>query len=277
MKTGYVTNAWGQGGGCGQGVTSLKDLYYEMFDENTIAYADIAAAGFSYVEIFEGNVRRYLVDKEKFKDDLQRYGLQICAVYTGANFVYKDAQDDEISRIRDLCEILVELKVPNLIVGGGAIRYDGAREEDYETLAKGLNQVSDLAASYGILAGYHPHLGTIVLSEEEIDRIMSMTTIDLFPDIAHIAAGGSDPYEIVRKYIERIHYSHIRDYQEDRFRVLGEGSLRVSEILDLLSDRYGEQLCFSVESADGACDDPVYAVNASEKYLKHYWDSKNIR
>lgn len=271
MKIGYGTNAWGIGAGWGGGVCSIKDMYYiSLGDEDEKALAGISAAGFEYVEMLEGNARRYFEDKAKFVDTLDQYNLKLNAVYTGANFIYKDAFEDEFMRIKELCGLLKELDVPTLVVGGGAIRYGQVPEDDYKLLGEGLNRVKEYAGSIGISTGYHSHLGTIVITRDEIDKVMRYTEMDMIPDIAHIAAGGSDPLEVVRSYIDRIKYAHMRDYDTNAkaFRQIGLGNLALKQIMQLF-DEHGVEI--TVEAADGAYDNADEGALIAASWLRAYY------
>ena len=59
MKLGYCTITWGGVVGHAQGVTSVKDLFYLTHGPMDRAVADIAAAGYQGVEMFDGNLADY--------------------------------------------------------------------------------------------------------------------------------------------------------------------------------------------------------------------------
>ena len=56
QKIAYHANCWGPLGGHPVGVTSIKDLVYQTFGDMNRAFADIAAAGYHAVELFDGNL-----------------------------------------------------------------------------------------------------------------------------------------------------------------------------------------------------------------------------
>ena len=51
MKLGYQTITWGGVVGQAQGVTSIKDLFYQTYGSTEKAVQDIAAAGYQGIEI----------------------------------------------------------------------------------------------------------------------------------------------------------------------------------------------------------------------------------
>ena len=54
-----------------------------------------------------------------------------------------------------------------------------------------------------------------------------MSDIKICPDLAHLAAGGGDPLEIVKKYYDRISFVHLKDLDENGFAPLGTGHVDV--------------------------------------------------
>ncbi|MGV2686874.1 TIM barrel protein, partial [Clostridium perfringens] len=88
----------------------------------------------------------------------------------------------------------------------------------WESLAEGLNQAGEIAASYGMKLAYHHHGGTVVEQPYEIDRLMSMTDpslVSLLYDTGHAYYGGNDPLELLRKHYDRIAYIHLKDIRLD--------------------------------------------------------------
>jgi inosose dehydratase len=68
----------------------------------------------------------------------------------------------------------------------------------------------------GLQAVYHYHMGTIVQAENEIDRMMELTTdaLGLLLDTGHAVYGGADPVRLARHYKQRIHHVHAKDVRE---------------------------------------------------------------
>ncbi len=112
-------------------------------------------------------------------------------VYSGANFIYGEILEDELARIGSAARLATRLGAEHLVVGGGAVRASGTREEDYRLLGEGLERVVALAQDGGLVPSFHPHLGTCVESPEQIGKVFQYTGINLCPDTAHLAAGGT--------------------------------------------------------------------------------------
>ena len=260
-----MTNAWGQVTGHPGGVTSVKDLYYLSTGSTEEAIMKISEVGYKEIEIFDGNLMEYYGNKKKFSEIMERNNMNLLALYSGANFIYKEIKKEEIYKINKVASFASELGAKHLVVGGGAIRADGVKEGDYNFLAEGLDEIQDLAKEHGLLASYHPHLGTIVQAPEQLDKLMQLTSINLCPDTAHIDAGGGDSIKVVSRYVERIKYIHFKDYDVGKFLPLGEGKIDFKKIINILSENNFEGE-ITVEG-DGYDGDPVEAAELSYRFL----------
>lgn len=263
-KLGYQANCWGPLGGNAVGVTSITELTYRTFGDMAAAFADIAAAGYQGVEVFDGN----LLDQSAA--DLRRLfednGLSLVAAYSGANFIFDDILAEEMDRIRRAADRTAELGAPHFVVGGGAKRFDGTRDGDYGKLGAALEKVAGLARERGLTAHYHPHLSTIVEGPDEVRRVFAETSIHFCPDTAHLAAAGGDPAEMIREHAERISYVHLKGLQREPFAFtpLDRGDLDSAPIVRALRD-IGFDGWVTVEL--DAWDDPRGGAELSRAYL----------
>jgi inosose dehydratase len=268
MRLAYHSITWGGVIGAPQGVTSIKDLYYLSNGSVEAAVKDIAAAGYEGTEVFDGNLAAYADRPEVLTDLLAATGVELVSVYTGANFVYADVLPDEMHRIRSACELAATFGAARLVVGGGARRASGTTPDDYDRLGAALDSVADLAAEHGLDASYHPHLSTIVESPDELDRLMERTRIGFCPDTAHLAAGGGDPAELIRRYADRLRHVHLKDVALEtlRFLPLGQGDLDLPDIVRAVREAdYDSWLVVELDSYDG---DPREAAEISRAHLR---------
>jgi inosose dehydratase len=268
MRLGCHTITWGGVIGDATGVTSVKDLYYRTHGPMDRAIADIAAAGYSGTEMFDGNLADYAGRPAELRGLLDSAGLELVSVYTGGNFIYNDIREDELDRVRRAAGFGRSVGASTLVVGGGARRARGTTDADYAALATALNEVTRIAEEHGLTACYHPHLTTIVESPDELDRLMPNTQIGFCPDTAHLAAGGGDPAELIRRYPDRIRYVHLKDAQFEPlgFLPLGQGEIDFPDVVAaLLESGYDGWLMVELDSYTG---DPLEAAKISKAYLE---------
>jgi inosose dehydratase len=265
MKVAYMTNAWGAVmAHCGA-VNNVNGAYYVSTGADAEAIAGIAAAGYEQIEIFDGNLLAYEGREAAFRDLLEKNKVSLLAVYCAANFIYGEIRDEELYRIEKAAAFAKKFGASEIALGGGATRYDGIREDDYKKLATALDKTAAIAAGLGMRASYHPHLGSLVQTPEQLDRLMSLAKICLCPDTGHVVAGGGDPVAIVKKYADRIRYIHLKDITKDGlFCPLGEGVIDFLAIIDALK---GRNVLYAIE-CDGYSGRPEDAAKITADYLK---------
>jgi inosose dehydratase len=273
MKLGYHTITWGGVVGHPAGVTSVKDLYYLAHGSTERALADIADAGYTGIELFDGNLVEYGDRRDEFRGLLRTHGLELVAVYCGANFVFREILTEELWRIDRAAELAADLGAEHLVLGGGASRAAGQAPEDLDRLAEGVAAAGDIADRYGLTPSYHPHLGTIVETPDALDAIMEKIDMGLCPDLAHLAAGGGDPAAIIRRYHDRIPYVHLKDLSRatQRFMPLGAGDLDLADVVAALGEiAYDGWMTVELDEYAG---DPAEAARQSRAFLRPHVDA----
>lgn len=265
MRIGYMTNAFGPLVGDGAGVTSVKDIRYLTLGDDEEILKKITGVGFKSIEVLEGNLTKYGKDISVLKDMLAKYNAEMMSVCVGANFIYKDALEDEMFHMEEVAKLAKETGVTYAAICGGAIRGKGIQEGDYRLLGEGLDEARKVFEAYGVEASYHPHLGSIAETPDQIDKLFSLTDIPICPDLAHLAAGGGNPLEIIKKYYDRISFVHLKDLDENGFAPLGTGKIDIDGVLTFLKEK-GYKGDYLVE-IDGYTGDPEEACKISYDFL----------
>jgi inosose dehydratase len=224
-------------------------------------------------ELFDGNLMEYAGREDELRGLMARLGLELVGVYSGANFIFPDILEEELSKIAGVVQLAASLGAAHLVVGGGAIRSSGIEERDFRLLGEGLERVVGLAEQAGLIPTFHPHLGTCAQSPEQIAKVFAHTTIGFCPDTAHLEAGGGDPVELMRTYSGRMPYVHLKDYADGAFRPLGEGGQDLTRILDdLVATGYDGWITVELDSFPGH---PVDAARTSKAYLDERLTRRN--
>jgi myo-inosose-2 dehydratase len=127
--------------------------------------------------------------------------------------------------------------------------------EQWPEFAARLNEVAARVADEGLCLAYHHHMGTVVETRDEIDRLMERTgeSLGLLLDTGHAAFAGADPAALADRHAGRIVHVHCKDLragvhaavrQRDSsfldavidgvFTVPGDGSIDFPEVLGVL-------------------------------------------
>jgi len=138
-------------------------------------------------------------------------------------------------------------------------------EADWESFGAGIEALAAFAAAQGITLVYHHHMGTIVETEDEIDRLMAVTgpATHLLLDTGHCLFGGGDPLRLAQKHMGRVRHIHAKNVRPAVMRAVREQGLSFLEGV-----RRG---VFTVPGdAEGGVDfEPVLKVAAAHGY--HGW------
>jgi inosose dehydratase len=78
-----------------------------------------------------------------------------------------------------------------------------------------LDAVADLAASLGVTAALHPHVGTMVEGPADVEAVLDGSRIGLCLDTGHLLVGGTDPVALARRVAGRITHVHLKDVDAD--------------------------------------------------------------
>lgn len=237
-KKAYHTNCWGALGGNAVGVTSITQLTYRTFADIERAIREIAEAGYTGTELFDGNLLEYEGRYIDLSTVLESAGIKLVAVYSGANFIFEEILVEELSRIRRVAEAAAKMGAEHLVVGGGAKRAAGRKPDDIKKLGAALEKVVTIAKTCGLNAHYHPHLTTIVEGPIDVREVFTETSIDFCPDMAHLAAAGGDVPDMIREHRKRISYVHLKGWQKNPFAFtpIDTGTLDMGAIVQALKE-----------------------------------------
>jgi inosose dehydratase len=119
----------------------------------------------------------------------------------------------EVDRFIDAC-LACGASVVVLAAYTGVDGYDARPALDdagWATLLGNLDRIADRARERGVVAALHPHVGTMVESGEETERVIGGSRVGLCIDTGHLIVGGGDPVAISAGHPERVVHVHLKD------------------------------------------------------------------
>ena len=271
----------------------MPDLGAENTFEQCVS--EMALAGFTGCEV--GN--KYPRDTAVLKKALELRGMQICNAWFSSFLTtkpYEEVEKDFIEHITFLMEM--GAKVVGISEQGHSIQGTDKpifeakyvmNDEEWDTLCTGINKLGKIAKDMGIKLCFHHHMGTVVQTEEEIDRLMANTDPELFGllfDCGHLAYCGEDYMSVLNKYADRIRHVHLKDIRPEKveqvkrehlsflqgvrlgtFTVPGDGVIDFKPIFDVLEKTGYEGYVLVEAEQDPAIANPLeYAIKA-RKYI----------
>ncbi len=163
-------------------------------------------------------------------------------------------------------------------------------DEEWDKLCTGINKLGKVAKDMGIKLCFHHHMGTVVQTEAEIDRMMQNTDPELFGllfDSGHLAYCGEDYMSVLNKYADRIRHVHLKDIRPEvvakvkenhwsflqgvragAFTVPGDGCIDFKPIFDVLEKTGYEGYVLVEAEQDPAIANPFEYALKARKYIR---------
>ena len=268
----------------------------ELGAENTFrqTVSEMALAGFTGCEI--GN--KYPSDPAELKKQLDLRGMRIASRWFSSFLLtqpYEQVRQDferELDFLAAVGADRINVSEQSYSIQGKqdvAILDDGNRhimnDLEWDRLCDGLNALGRVAAGRGFKLCFHHHMGTVVQTAAETDRLMAHTDphyVFLCYDTGHFTFAGEDPLAMLRKYVDRVGHVHLKDMrlsvvEEARkngwsflqsvrngaFTVPGDGNVDFDPVFKLLSDAgYQGWLLVEAEQDPAKADPLEYAMKA---------------
>jgi inosose dehydratase len=145
---------------------------------------------------------------------LNSYGLRCVGQF--APVLLHDEDHDPLPDIAAPLDALLACGGDVLVLAAatGSNGYDarpGLDDRQWATLLANLDRLGTAAADRGVLAVLHPHVGTMVETRGEVERVLTGSAIQLCLDTGHLLIGGTDPLQLARKVPGRIAHAHLKD------------------------------------------------------------------
>lgn len=185
--------------------------------------AEAKQAGYDGVEL--GN--KFPRDATALKPILARHGLALVSGWYSGRLLERSPADEIAAAEAHLsllaamgCTTMVFAEVSGCVHGERGTRLSHRPRLDdkgWRRLSSGLNEVARHLQTRGVRMAYHHHMGTVVETAEEIDRLMTMTgpEVGLLLDTGHLTYAGGDPVAAARQHAPRIVHVHCKDIRRD--------------------------------------------------------------
>ena len=251
-------------------------------------------AGFSGIELggkFPRNsgIINFLLNKFQLKMPGGWYGAQL----------RNRSIDEEWSAMQDHLDLLKIVKGDIFVFAdiSGSIQGDESRslssrptleKDEWNDYCKKISEISNRLFNEGIPMSYHEHMGTIIQTEEDVDKFLTLTnekTYLLF-DTGHLFFSQANYESMLKKYITRINHIHCKDirksvlgnslkndksfrssFLDGVFTVPGDGCINYNPLIKVLyENKYQNWLVIEAEQ-DPAKANPYKYAKMGYEYL----------
>ena len=228
------------------------------------SFRELKYIGYDYVENFAFIRDFYAENPQELVDLQKKYDVKLVNLY-GHFRLDEEAMVDMGKKQLDFLAA----------VGGKWYNCQSGRFEDegpverptepkaIDTLCSISNKLGEYAKSLGLTLCFHPHFGTYVFSQEDIDYYAKNTdpnNVSFCIDTAHTTLAGIDSVDLVKQLGKRVGYMHLKDVDtyalskaEGRdkmatFRSLGHGNVNFPAVKAALEEvGYDGVLCVELD------------------------------
>jgi inosose dehydratase len=152
-------------------------------------------------------------------------------------------------------------------------------DDEWRRAMRMFTIIDEIVAEHGMVQVLHPHLGTIIESADDVQRVLDGSDVAWTLDMGHLMIGGVDPLQFAADAFSRIRHVHLKDVdlalagpvrdgrqsimagvQAGMFTNLGQGDVPVAEIIRFLETSGYDQ--WYVLEQDAAITGPVPQVGS---------------
>ena len=268
----------------------------DLGSENTFeqCISEMALAGFTGCEVGNKYPRD---DIPALKKALSLRNMQICNAWFSSFLLTKPYDEvekdftDHISFLKEMGAKVVGISEQSYSIQGTdkSVFKDKyiMNDDEWARLCDGVNRLGKVAKDMGIALTYH--MGTVVQTAAEIDRLMENTDPELFSllyDSGHLAYCGEDYIGVLKKYANRVKHVHLKDIRPEvidkvkrenlsflegvrlgTFTVPGDGAIDFGPIFDILADSGYEGYVLVEAEQDPAKANPFEYALKARKYI----------
>jgi inosose dehydratase len=244
-------------------LTWTNDDLPELGEQNSLetCLSEAKLAGYEGVELG----RKFPRDAAVLGPILKKHGLSLVSGWYSARLLERSVEDEikamqaHATLLRSLgAQVMVFCEVSRCVHGDRKIplsKRPKLAEKEWKQFCQRLDQTAEYLQKQRLKMAYHHHMGTVIQSEDEVDRMMDSTrNVGLLLDSGHLTFAGGDPMRALKRHAKRIVHVHCKDIRQDKlaqakkkdlsfldavlgdvFAVPGDGSIDFAPLLEGLA------------------------------------------
>ena len=244
-------------------LTWTNDDLPELGEKNSLetCLKEAKQAGYEGVELG----RKFPRDAAVLGPILKDHKLDLVSGWYSARLLERSVEDEikamqaHATLLRSLgAKVMVFCEVSRCVHGDRKVplsKRPKLAEKEWKQFCERLDRIADHLQKQGLKMAYHHHMGTVIQSEDEVDRMMDGTSkVGLLLDSGHLTFAGGDPLRALERHAKRIVHVHCKDIRRDKlaharkqdmsfldsvlgdvFAVPGDGSIDFDPILRALA------------------------------------------
>ncbi len=268
----------------------------ELGGETTLEQCLEEASQAGYIGVEFGG--KFPKNSSELIPKLNKYNLHLCSGWYGAN-LRKNSVNEEKKQLQEQLKLFQDCKSPCIVFAevSGSIQGDPNRKlstrpqmenDEWKNFCKKISEIGKYLEDQGMPLAYHHHMGTIVETQEDTERLLDNThdSVKLTLDTGHMLFAKGDSKKIFENYNDRLLHVHCKDirrnvlekslkedlsfreaFLEGAFTVPGDGCIDYKPLFDILKkNSYSGWLVVEAEQDPKKANPLEYAIKGY-KYL----------
>jgi inosose dehydratase len=206
-------------------LTWTNDDLPELGEKNSLetCLKEAKQAGYEGVELG----RKFPRDAAVLGPILKHHKLDLVSGWYSARLLERSVEDEikalqaHATLLRSLgAKVMVFCEVSRCVHGDRKVplsKRPKLAEKEWNQFCERLDRIADHLQEQGLKMAYHHHMGTLIQSEDEVDRMMDGTSkVGLLLDSGHLTFAGGDPLRALERHAQRIVHVHCKDIRRDK-------------------------------------------------------------
>ena len=194
------------------GETSLEQCLKEA---NQIGFSGIEAGG------------KFPKRSKELLPKLEKENLKLCSGWYGANLLNNTVKE-EIFLMQVQLDLFKDCKAPCMVFAevSGSVQGQAKtplskrpilNKDEWKNFYIKINEISKYMEDNGVPLVYHHHMGTVIQSQEDTERLIDNTknSVKLLIDTGHMMFAGGDFVKVAKDYSSRLFHVHCKDIRKN--------------------------------------------------------------
>jgi inosose dehydratase len=199
-------------------------------------------------------------DPEALSEALTRKGMRLIGGFVPVVLHDPDARAATLAGAARTATLFADLGATMFVTAavvdpGWATRFELSAPQ-WEHLVGMLDELDSLCAEHGLTQALHPHVGTLVETAADVERVLVRSGVRWCLDTGHLLIGGYDPARFAADAAGRVVHVHLKDVRSDVAARVRGGQLSIR-------DGVGEGLFCPLGDGDAPIIDTVDALETA--------------
>ncbi|MFP3847099.1 sugar phosphate isomerase/epimerase family protein [Priestia filamentosa] len=180
---------------------------------------EMAESGYQGIELGPWG---YLPNEyEKLKNELEKRNLELTATTLVGDLMSEEKTREMMDLLDEMAKLQLQFESAKYVVliddcytdlfTGELVRPRTLNDAEWSNFVINILKIRDYAKiQYGLEVVFHPHAQSHIETEEQIERLLDDTDINLCLDTGHHAYADGDPVAFMKKHHKRIPYLHVK-------------------------------------------------------------------